>query len=81
MALFGITANQWRENNVDKNGNIRDYATIEQLIVLTNLESINAMLIKQNLEQSERLKTLNELAISQMKSLINDKKIKKLEKK
>ena len=63
VALFGMTANQWRENNSDKKGNIRDYATIEQLVVLSNLESINAVLIHQGLKQSERLEQLNKTAI------------------
>lgn len=73
MALFGITAKQWRESNPDKNGNFRDHATIEQLVVLTNLESINAMLIHQGVSQSERLMQLNQMAITQMKSLLKSK--------
>lgn len=71
MALFGKTAKQWREENPKAKGNIRDEASIEQLVVLTNLESINAMLIKQKLSQAERLAQLNEVAIVQMKSLVN----------
>jgi len=78
MALFGITAKQWRDANPDMEGNIRDYATIEQLVVLSNLESINAVLIHQDLPQSERLKQLNQTAIQQMKSLVNNLNIKKL---
>jgi hypothetical protein len=78
MALFGITARQWREKNPDKKGNIRDEATIEQLVVLSNLESINAILIHQKLTQPERLKQLNQIAITQMKSLIQHRAIKKL---
>lgn len=78
MALFGMTAKDWRTANPKKKGNIRDYAALEQLVVLTNLESINAMLIEQKLDQPERLETLNKLAITQMKSLINSKNIKKL---
>jgi hypothetical protein len=78
VALFGITAKQWRENNPEKDGNIRDYATIEQLVVLSNLESINALLIHQGLSQPERLKQLNLTAIQQMKSLVNNMNIKKL---
>ena len=70
MALFGFTAKQWRDVNPDKAGNVRDYATIEQLVVLSNLESINAVLINQGLPQSERLKQLNQIAITQMKSLV-----------
>ena len=78
MALFGRTAKEWRGKNSNKAGNIRDYATIEQLVVLTNLESINAMLIQQNFEQKERLQKLNELAISQIKSLLSNRNIKEL---
>jgi hypothetical protein len=78
VALFGITAKQWRDTNPKSEGNIRDYATIEQLVVLSNLESINAVLINQGLEQSARLKQLNQIAITQMKSLVANKQIKKL---
>jgi hypothetical protein len=78
VALFGITAKEWRESNPGKEGNIRDYAMIEQLVVLSNLESINAILIHQNLLQSERLIQLNKVAILQMKSLVNNLNIKKL---
>jgi hypothetical protein len=69
MALFGKTAKEWRNKNPGKEGNLRDYASIEQLVVLSNMESINALLIRQGLEQNERLKQLNEVAITQMKSL------------
>ena len=79
MALFGFTAKQWREANPDMEGNVRDYATIEQLVVLSNLESINAVLINQGLPQPDRLKQLNQIAITQMKSLINSQNtIKKI---
>lgn len=78
MALFGFTAKQWRDTNPDKEGNVRDYATIEQLVVLSNLESINAVLINQGLSQPERLKQLNQIAITQMKSLVANQQIKKL---
>jgi len=78
MALFGKTAKQWRDSNPDKDGNIRDHATIEQLVVLSNLESINAMLIHQGLGQSVRLTQLNAMAITQMTSLINSRNIQKL---
>jgi hypothetical protein len=71
VALFGMTAKQWREANPKADGNIRDMATIEQLVVLSNMESINAVLIHQNLPQTERLKQLNSIAITQMKSLVN----------
>jgi hypothetical protein len=73
VALFGITAKQWRDANPNDEGNIRDMATIEQLVVLSNLESINAVLIHQELQQSERLLQLNTIAIIQRKSLINAK--------
>jgi hypothetical protein len=74
MALFGMTAKQWREANHDLKGNVRDYATIEQLVVLSNMESTNALLIHQGLEQSNRLVQLNQIAISQLKSLLQHRK-------
>ncbi|MBT4068204.1 MAG: KilA-N domain-containing protein [Candidatus Marinimicrobia bacterium] len=80
MALFGKTAKQWREENPNEKGNIRDFANIQQLVVLSNLESINAMLIHQNLPQKERLIQLNQIAITQMKSLVENITIKKLDK-
>ncbi|MGC9354346.1 MAG: KilA-N domain-containing protein [Mariniphaga sp.] len=70
VALFGHTAKEWREANPGKEGNVRDYATLEQLVVLTNLESLNAVLIEQGLPQGQRLKQLNAIAISQLKTLI-----------
>jgi hypothetical protein len=78
VALFGITAKEWRDKNLEKKGNIRDYANLEQLVVLSNMESINALLIQQNLSQSERLIQLNKIAIAQMKSLTKSNGIKKL---
>jgi len=78
VALFGITAKNWRNANSDKAGNIRDFASLEQLVVLSNMESINALLIKQNLSQSERLTQLNKVAIAQMKSLIESSSFKGL---
>ena len=78
MALFGITAKQWRNENKNAEGNMRDAATIEQLVVLSNMESINAILIHQGLQQSERLMQLNRIAITQMKSLLNSSTMKKL---
>lgn len=80
VALFGKTAKQWREENPNLEGNIRDYATIEQLLVLANLESLNAEFIKMALPQSERLVKLNQTAITQMKSLAMNTNIKKLKK-
>lgn len=81
VALFGITAKQWRENNPDKDGNIRDFATLNQLLVLANMESYNAILIEQGKSQPERLHLLNKLAIRQLKAIqeINTDTIKKLE--
>jgi len=78
MALFGKTAQQWRNENPDAIGNIRDMATIEQLVVLSNLESINAVLIHQGLLQSQRLQQLNQVAITQMKSLLGNTQLKRL---
>lgn len=80
MALFGKTAADWRSENPNAKGNMRDAATLEQLVVLSNLESINAVLIRQELSQSERLKQLNEIAIAQMTSLVNNSNINKLDK-
>ena len=78
MALFGMTAKQWRDANPKSEGNIRDVASIEQLVVLSNMESINAVLIHQGLPQSNRLKQLNTIAITQMKSLAGNKNLKNL---
>jgi hypothetical protein len=79
VALFGKTAKQWREQNSGKEGNIRDTATLEQLVVLSNMESINALLIRQGLPQNARLLQLNNVAITQMRSLVNNSAIKKLQ--
>jgi hypothetical protein len=70
VALFGMAAKEWREQNPDQPGNIRDAATVEQLVVLSNLESLNAAFIRQGIAQPERLKALNELAIGQLRSLL-----------
>ena len=78
VALFGLTAKEWRESNPDKKGNVRDYASLEQLVVLSNMESINALLISQGITSSERLRELNKVAITQMKSLVKNKAIKQL---
>ena len=80
VALFGKTARQWRDENPTLKGNIRDEATIEQLVVLSNMESINAVFIGQGLSQSDRLLELNKMAITQMKSLLNASAIKKISK-
>jgi hypothetical protein len=71
VALFGLTAKQWRTANPDVEGNMRDYATIEQLLVLANMESMNAEFIHMKLSQAERLKRLNETAIRQMRILLS----------
>ena len=78
MALFGMTAKQWKNKNPKAGGNIRDDSNLEQLVVLSNLESINAVLIHQGLSQSERLEQLNKIAITQMKSLSGNKNLNKL---
>lgn len=80
VAMFGVTANQWREANPDLKGNIRDYATINELICLSNMENLNAVFIEQSMAQSERLVKLNQIAIHQMSVLEsndNDRKILK----
>ncbi|MDO8573691.1 MAG: KilA-N domain-containing protein, partial [Candidatus Daviesbacteria bacterium] len=78
MALFGKTAQDWRDENKGKEGNIRDYSDVTQLVVLANLEGINAELIRQGSPQSKRLVQLNRIAISQMQSLVGNALIKKL---
>ncbi|MDR1067913.1 MAG: KilA-N domain-containing protein [Clostridiales Family XIII bacterium] len=78
VALFGKTAAEWRSANPAAKGNIRDEATLEQLIVLSNMESINALLIKQDLAQSGRLVQLNQVAIAQLTSLVGNRHIRKL---
>jgi hypothetical protein len=78
VALFGITAAQWRQANPEQVGNMRDAATLEQLVVLSNLESINAVLIHQGLAAPERLTQLNAIAITQMKSLVGIGTLKRL---
>ena len=69
VAMFGMTAKQWREANPDLKGNSRDYATINELICLSNMENINAVLINEGVPQSERLIKLNQIAIQQMQIL------------
>ena len=69
MIIFGMTARQWRDANPDLKGNIRDYATINELICLSNMESLNAVFIDEGLPQRERLIKLNQIAIQQMKVL------------
>jgi len=77
--MFGMTAKQWREANPELKGNIRDYATINELICLSNMENINAVLINDGMPQGERLVKLNQIAIQQMQVLEgnNDRKLLK----
>ena len=79
VVLFGMTAKEWRDNNKDKSGNIRDYANVSQLVCLSNLENLNALFINERLPQDTRLIKLNKIAIHQMRLLTEDKNIKKLE--
>ncbi|MDO9537321.1 MAG: KilA-N domain-containing protein [Thermoplasmata archaeon] len=79
MALFGKTAAQWRAENPDKEGNIRDYANISQLVCLANLENLNSVFINEGLKQTERLTRLNQIAIKQMKILAEDRSTRRLE--
>lgn len=81
VALFGMTATEWKKSNSELKGNIRDYATVQQLVVLTNLESLNAEYIRQCLSPNERLMKLNEAAINQMKSLSGNFSVNRLESK
>ncbi len=79
MALFGMISKEWRTKNPNKSGNIRDYANVSQLVCLANLETLNAEFIRQGIPASERLLQLNEIAIIQMKSLLGNSEVKKLE--
>lgn len=79
MALFGKTAKQWRAENKNKKGNIRDDADVRQLVCLANLESLNAEFIRQDIPQAQRLQKLNEIAVYQMQSLLENATINKLE--
>lgn len=78
VALFGQTAKQWRDAHPEAEGNLRDHAPLEQLVVLTNLESLNSVLIRQGLPQSERLLKLNEIAITQMRTLLSANNVERL---
>lgn len=78
VALFGQTAKQWRDTHPDAKGNIRDHAPLEQLVVLTNLESLNSVLIRQGIAQPERLAMLNGIAITQMRTLLATSSVKRL---
>ena len=79
VALFGMTAKEWRDKNPNSEGNIRDYTDLKHLLILCNLENTNAELINDGIPQKERLVKLNNSAIRQMKILANDKSIKELE--
>lgn len=78
MALFGMTAQQWRNKNKEKDANMRDYSDVYQLICLANLETLNSEFLRRGITQSERLLTLNEIAITQMKSLLGNSTVNKL---
>ncbi len=79
MALFGKTAKQWRDENPDRKGNIRDHANVSQLVCLSNLENLNAVFIQEGMPQAERLARLNAIAISQMRILTEDHRLLELE--
>jgi len=81
MALLGKTAKQWRKENPNEQGNIRDIANVSQLVCLANLENLNAHFIQEKLTQSERLKKLNQIAIHQMQLLVDDRYVRQIEKK
>ena len=78
VALFGQTAKQWRDTHPKAEGNVRDHAALEQLVVLTNLESLNCVFIRQGLLQPERLRQLNGIAITQMRTLLAANNVKRL---
>ncbi len=78
VALFGKTARQWRDAHPEAEGNIREHAPLEQLVVLTNLESLNSVLIRQGLPQPERVQKLNEIAISRMRTLLAANNVRRL---
>lgn len=80
IALFGMTAKEWRDKNKGLSGNIRDYANISQLICLSNLENLNALFISEGKDQATRLEKLNEIAIEQMKLLLENKNVRDIEK-
>jgi hypothetical protein len=78
MALFGMTAKEWRDSHPGDKGNIRDYANVSQLVCLSNLENLNALFIQEKTPQPERLRKLNRIAIQQMKLLTADSGIRQL---
>lgn len=79
MALFGVTAKEWRDKNPDNKGNIRDYANAAQLVCLSNMENLNALFIKEGLSQADRLAKLNQIAINQMQLLTENHTVKALD--
>ncbi len=79
MALFGMTAKQWRDSHRGDKGNIRDYADVSQLVCLSNLENLNALFIQEKTPQADRLRKLNQIAIQQMRLLLDDTRVKRLE--
>ena len=79
VALFGMTAKEWRDSHPELQGNIRDHANVSQLVCLSNMENLNAVFINEGIPQAERLAKLNAIAISQMKLLTEDHRIAKLE--
>ncbi|MCI5120906.1 MAG: KilA-N domain-containing protein, partial [Candidatus Electrothrix sp. AUS4] len=79
VALFGKTAAQWKAENPNLKGNMREYATVHQLVVLASLESQNALLIQQGVQQQERVEILNRLAIQQLESLAGNPAVSKIE--
>lgn len=78
MALFGKTAKQWRDENPREKGNIRDFADVSQLLCLANLENLNAHFIREGMNQPDRLEKLNQIAIQQMRLLVEDRRVKKM---
>jgi hypothetical protein len=78
MALFGMTARQWRDSHPDDKGNIRDHADVSQLVCLSNLENLNALFIQEKTSQPDRLRKLNQIAIQQMRLLVDDTRVKRL---
>ncbi len=79
MALFGMTAKEWRDSRPGEKGNIRDYANVSQLVCLSNLENLNALFIQEKIPAAERLRKLNQIAIQQMRLLTDNARIKRLE--
>jgi hypothetical protein len=76
---YKLSVKEWRDSHPDRKGNIRDYANVSQLVCLSNLENLNALFIQENIPQAKRLRTLNQIAIQQMKLLTDDTRIKQLE--